>query len=81
MKTTLWIGLGLGLLVPACGGGARPATATVANPARTATGATITTGQGQAVAADAHERFVAAATTMRQHDEANSNRGDWTPCA
>lgn len=63
----------------ACGGsGTRVnANGTVANPATTAGGQTITTSTGQAVSQSANERFNSAAQAMKTHDDANSGRGDW----
>src|SRR5689334_21925601 len=74
--------LGIGLVaLAACGSSPAPA-GPVTNPARTSGGAVLTTqGTGQAVSASANQRFEAAARAMRQHDEANSGRGDWNPGA
>ena len=66
------------LSLAACGG-ARQSTGSTAPAAHAANGATVTTASGTAVNETANSRFNSAASTMRQHDEANGNRGDWTP--
>lgn len=75
MKTRALSGTIALLTLSACA--SRPAATTT--PARAANGQTITTATGTAVNETANTRFNSAAATMRQHDEANGNRGDWTP--
>ncbi len=66
------------LLGGACGSQTRTnANGTVANPATTAGGQTVTTATGQAVSQNANDRFNSAAQAMKAHDDANSGRGDW----
>ena len=63
------------LTLSACGSRQNTSTTT---PAVAANGQTVTTAAGTAVNETANTRFNAAAALMRQHDEANGNRGDWT---
>ncbi len=66
------------LLGGACGGSTQTnARGTVANPATTPAGQTVTTSTGQAVSQSANDRFNSAAQAMKTHDDANSGRGDW----
>lgn len=74
MKTRGLSGALVLLTLSACGG--RQATSTT--PAVAANGQTVTTAAGTTVNETANTRFNAAAALMRQHDEANGNRGDWT---
>jgi tetratricopeptide (TPR) repeat protein len=74
MKTRGLSGALVLLTLSACGG--RQTTTTTA--AVGANGQTVTTAAGTAVNETANTRFNAAAALMRQHDEANGNRGDWT---
>ena len=73
MKTRGLSGALVLLTLSACGG--RQTTTTTA--AVGANGHTVTTAAGTTVNETANTRFNAAAALMRQHDEANGNRGDW----
>lgn len=75
MKTRGLSGALVLLTLSACSG--RQTTTTT--PAVGSNGQTVTTAAGTAVNETANTRFNSAAATMRQHDEANGNRGDWTP--
>ena len=77
MKITRTLAAALALLGVACS--STNTGNTVNNGARGANGQPITTGpNNQPVSASANERFTAAATAMRQHDDANNGQGDWT---
>ncbi len=76
MKTRGLSGALVLLTLSACGGRQTTSTTTAAVAAN---GQTVTTAAGTAVNETANSRFNSAAATMRQHDEANGNRGDWTP--
>jgi len=73
--------LAVALLAGACGSTQTTTGGTVANPATTAGGQTVTTATGQAVSQNANDRFNTAAQAMKAHDDANSGRGDWNPAA
>ncbi|MDB4931686.1 MAG: Domain containing protein [Myxococcaceae bacterium] len=75
MKTRGLSGALVLLTLSACGGRQTSST----TPAVAANGQTVTTAAGTAVNETANTRFNSAAALMRQHDEANGNRGDWTP--
>jgi Tfp pilus assembly protein PilF len=76
MKTRGLSGALVLLTLSACG--SRQTTSNT-TPAVAANGQTVTTAAGTAVNETANTRFNSAAALMRQHDEANGNRGDWSP--
>ncbi len=80
-KSSKVLSVGFGLMIASCGGGgggSSGGTVTAANAARGAGGEIIRSAAGgQAVSATANQHFERGTAAFRQHDEANSGRGDW----
>lgn len=71
-----WISTALlATAMAACSSTPRPTPTT----ARAPDGTAVRDTTGAAVTEQANSAFNTAAAAMRQHDEANNNRGDWTP--